>query len=152
MRPYLCSLIVYFERSTCFADVTTSTLRCNTVHICWAYLTGSVFISVPQSVYLVLKILLTLKWSPVHCNFSETPQTYGISTMQRYVLPERWLFFVGLVKESMMCCGYSLSIRSYFTFLISLLKSFKSWESYEQLLFSRDGGGQIWNVENILYG
>lgn len=119
----------------CWCNICQShAMLCTHCFVCWAYLTGSVFIIVPQNEYLFLKILLTLKWSPMHWDFSDTPQTYGVMTMPWYVPPEGQLLLLGLTAQSMKCCGYSLSIRSCFTFLISLLTSFTFWHMTPALL------------------
>lgn len=47
--------------------------------------------------------------------------------MPCYVPPEGHMLLLDLTMESIKCCRYSLNIRSCFTFLISMLKSFKSW-------------------------
>jgi hypothetical protein len=53
-----------------------------------ASIIGPVFISVPWSVCLVLKIVLTLNLFTVHLNFWEIPVTYGIMAVLWYVVSE----------------------------------------------------------------
>jgi hypothetical protein len=72
----------------CFMNVTSSTLMWNIVnrliHL-FGSLTGSVVISVPQSVCLALKIVLALNQFPL---FKFLRATYGIMTVLWYVACE----------------------------------------------------------------
>jgi hypothetical protein len=80
---------------------------------CWASLIGPVFINVPCSVYLVLKLVVTLKLFPMRPNFWEIPLTYGIVTVPEYILSEEgWLLLDGFIMEPKNSRGYSLSITS----------------------------------------
>jgi hypothetical protein len=76
-----------------------------------------------------------LKWFPMHRNFLEMPLTCGIMTLPWNILSEKGRSFLpGFIVESIDPCGYSLSIRLCFMFLISLLKSFRSWHMILGLL------------------
>jgi hypothetical protein len=98
--------------------------------VCWASITSPVFINVLQSVCLVLKMVLTLKWFPVHL-----PLIHG-KWVAWYIVYEGQMLLDGFIIESTNSCGYSLGIWSCFTFLISLLKSFWSWhKTLVQLIF-----------------
>jgi hypothetical protein len=55
---------------------------------CSASLSGPVFINVPQSVSLVLKMVLIFKRLPMYLNFSKIPSTYGTMTVPWYIVSE----------------------------------------------------------------
>jgi hypothetical protein len=118
--------------------------------ICWASLTGPVFISVPRSVCLVLKMVLTLKRLPMRLSFSEIRLTYGIMNVTN-VLSASPLLHYGV--SELLCVFMKYQIVSYvLNFLVeTFLIPPCNWSNYERLQFSRDVGGWILNMDNGLY-
>jgi hypothetical protein len=129
---YLCSLMSTFSRSARFADVRSATITWDTVHsycfVCWAFLTSSVFVSVPRSLRSLLKTVLILKRFPIRLNLSEIPWTYEIMAVTWCILFEEGrLLLDGFNVESTNSCWYSLSVRSCLLFLISFKSSDSDW-------------------------
>jgi hypothetical protein len=103
-----------------------------------------------------LKIILTLKWFPMHLNFSEIPLTYGILTMPWYIVCEEGrLLLCDFIMESSEIFWIFIKhqIISYvLNFLVEILLILTNdWSNYEQLPFSRDVGGWTWSADYDLY-
>jgi hypothetical protein len=81
VRRYLCSLMCTSKGllvSPLYHQPQSHGMLNRHCFICRTSLTGPIFISVPRSVCLVFKMILTLKRFPMHLNFSDIPLTYGI--------------------------------------------------------------------------
>jgi hypothetical protein len=95
VRLYLCSLL-HTSKGVLFSLMQHLTQSHGMLYthcfVCWASLTGPVFISVPWSVCLVLKTVLRLKRFSVQLNFSEIPLTYEILAVPWYTVSEERQF------------------------------------------------------------
>jgi hypothetical protein len=88
---------------------------------------------------------------PVRLYFSQILLTYGMTVLWYVVCEEWWLILDAFKTEVMVSCGYSLSIRSYLMFLISLSEFFWSWHmTFSQLIKLWKCGWWALNVDSDL--
>jgi hypothetical protein len=96
-------------------------MRYSHCFVCWSSLTDPVFIKVPRSACLVLKMVLRLKLFPMRLHFSEIPLTYGIEReycVWRRTLSGRWPhyvvneFFSVFIKHQIMSYVFNFVVEN----------------------------------------
>lgn len=84
----ICSIMHSSKGLLVWCNIATLTWNFTHCFICWGSVISPVFISVPRSVCLVLKIVPTLNQLSVCLNFSEIPVAYEIMIVPWYVVSE----------------------------------------------------------------